>query len=315
MAGYFIIQCILEARQRSSRSNAEQVLNSCEAEPGGEQPETRLADAAEAQSDLVFSESSAFTRITAVTPKKWTPERVQQEEEQSSVLELLAGLDATVTELRNTLALSQKRKDALLKERQDAICRLQRELEHANCTRRTEVSELQFELNRLKARLEKANVSLQQKAQGEKTVSKLVTEMSEIQEMLNKHKADNNELRKELYGLRRSLQQSKSEAQFLHDELRKSNGQLATDFMDEKIGLLMEMEKLKMSLQAEEQARQKLLERAKRHQNIYQVNQQKSDKELQMLSSIINKVRETLLCLPPSLKNCEQLQQLIEYVG
>ncbi|KAJ0050750.1 hypothetical protein NL108_005896, partial [Boleophthalmus pectinirostris] len=52
------------------------------------------------------------------------------------------------------------------------------------------------------------------------------------------------------------------------------------------------MEKLRMSLQAEEQARNKLLERAKRHQGIYLTNQQKSEKELQMLNNMINKVRE-----------------------
>ncbi|KAK7930527.1 hypothetical protein WMY93_006922 [Mugilogobius chulae] len=85
--------------------------------------------------------------------------------------------------------------------------------------------------------------------------------------------------------------------------------------MDEKIALLKEMEKLKMSLQTEEQSRNRLLERAKRHKSIYEINQQKSEKELQMLSNIINKVRETLLSLPASLTKCEQLQQLIEYVG
>ncbi|XP_033829420.2 sperm-associated antigen 5 isoform X2 [Periophthalmus magnuspinnatus] len=279
-----------------------------------ESPKLAASDSADVPFHLVFSESSAFTRITAFTPKRGRRSE-SDTEEQSSVSELLVGLDSTVTELRNTLVSEQQRKDALLKERQDAICRLQRELEAANSAHQTEVSELQFELNRLKARMEKANASLQQKAQGEKTVSKLVTEMSEIQEMHNKLKADNNELRKEVVELRHSLKQSKSETHFLRDELKKRDGWSAPDFMDEKIGLLKEINKLKMSLQAEEQARNKLLERAKRHQGIYLSNQQKSEKELQMLSKMINKVRETLLSLPASVTKCEQLQQLIEYVG
>ncbi|KAK7930528.1 hypothetical protein WMY93_006923 [Mugilogobius chulae] len=178
-----------------------------------ENDECPRPDAAEAQSDLVFSESSAFTRITAVTPKRCSPER-DAKEQRSSVSELLVGLDTTVTELRNTLTSVQQRKDTRLKEQQDAIFRLQRELEDANSTRQTEVWELQYELNRLKTRMEKANESLQQKAQVDKTVSKLVSEISEIQEMLNKHKADNNELRKEVSELRRSLQQSSPKLTF-----------------------------------------------------------------------------------------------------
>lgn len=50
------------------------------------------------------------------------------------------------------------------------------------------------------------------------------------------------ELRKEGVELRRSLQQSKVESQFLREELRKTGGQSATPahFMEEKIQLLKE---------------------------------------------------------------------------
>lgn len=271
------------------------------------------------QSELVFSETSAFTRITAVTPKKSLSTKCEAEEQQqqSNVSEVLVGLDSTFTELRNALTSVQQLKDALLKDKDRTICRLQRELEAAHSSHQTQVSELQFELSRQNARMDKINVSLQQKTQNEKTVSKLVAEISEIQEMLNKHKADNNELRREVAELRRSLQQAKSEAHFLHDELSKNSGHSAppANFMEEKIALLKEMERLKMNHHDEEQARKKLLDRAKRHQAIYETNQQKSEKELQLLNNMLNKVRETLLSLPVAVRNCEQLQQLMEYVG
>lgn len=75
-------------------------------------------DAPESQTGTLFSETSAFTRIAAVTPKKqlnavaFQPE----EDEQSSLPELFTGLDGTVTELISTLKLVQQCKDAELAE-------------------------------------------------------------------------------------------------------------------------------------------------------------------------------------------------------
>lgn len=111
--------------------------------------------------------------------------------------------------------------------------------------------------------------------------------------MKYKRVAFSQELRKEVVELRRSLQQSQAESQFLHEELRKSGGQSATpaNFMEDKIQLLKEarlirlltnfntkrcwsnnisyfhpqVERLKSSLCEANQARVKLLERAKRH--------------------------------------------------
>lgn len=72
---------------------------------------------AEPQCDTLFSETSAFTRIAAVTPKKnLNAVEFEPEEEQSSVAELLADLGSTVTELGSTLKLVQQRKNAQLEE-------------------------------------------------------------------------------------------------------------------------------------------------------------------------------------------------------
>ncbi|XP_073338782.1 sperm-associated antigen 5 [Pagrus major] len=278
------------------------------------------SDVPEPQCETLFSETSAFTRIAAVTPKKnlnaveFEPE---EDDDQNSLAKLFTGLDSTVTELDSTLKLVLQRKDAQLEELHNIICGLQVEQQAANNRQQTEVFELKHQLSRLNSLAERGNQALQQKAQDEKTVAKLMSEVQETQEILNKHKTDSNELRKEVIELRRSLQQSMAESQFLREELRKAGGQSAppAHFMEEKIRLLKEVERLKLSLQEVEQARVKLLERAKRHQIIHQTNQQKSENELQMLNHMINKVRETLLSLPDVVKNSEQLQQLVEYIG
>ncbi|TMS23519.1 Sperm-associated antigen 5 [Larimichthys crocea] len=276
-------------------------------------------DTPEPQCETLFSETSAFTRIAAVTPKKSlsTVEFEPEEDEQSSVAELFADLGSTVTELVSTLTMVRQRKDAQLEELHNTICGLQVEQQAANNRHQAEVFELNRQLSSLNSLVERGTQALQQKSQDEKTLSKLMSEIQETQEILNKYKTDSNELRKEVVELRRSLQQSKVESQFLREELRKARGHSAppAHFMEEKIQLLKEVERLKSSLQEVEQARVKLLERAKRHQIIHQTNQQKSENELQMLNKMINKVRETLLSLPDVVKRSEQLQQLVEYIG
>ncbi|XP_023151061.2 sperm-associated antigen 5 [Amphiprion ocellaris] len=277
------------------------------------------SDTPEPQCDILSSQTSAFTRIAAVTPKKnlnaakFEPE----EEQQSSVAELLADLGSTVTELVGTLKLVQQRKDAQLEELHSTVCGLQVEQQAANSRHEAEVLELKGQLSRLNNLVERGNQALQQKAQDEKTVTKLIAEVQEAEEILNKHKTDNSDLRKDVTELRRALQQSRVESQFLREEMRKTGGQSATPahYMEEKIQLLKEVQRLKATLQEVEQARVKLLERAKRHQIIHQTNQQKSENELQLLNNMINKVRETLLSLPEIVKNCDQLQQLVEYIG
>nr|XP_046272390.1 sperm-associated antigen 5 [Scatophagus argus] len=276
------------------------------------------SDVPEPQCETLFSETSAFTRIAAVTPKKnLNAVECEVEEEQSSLAKLFTGLDSTVTELISTLKLVRQRKDAQLEELQNIVCGLQVEQQAANNRHQAEVFELKHQLSRLNSLAERGNQALQQKAQDEKTLTKLMSEIQETQEILNKHKAESNELRKEVVELRRSLQQSQVESQFLRAEMRKAGGQsaLPAHSMEEKIQLLKEVERLKSSLQEVEQARVKLLDRAKRHQIIHQTNQQKSENELQLLNGMINKVRETLLSLPDVVKNCDQLQQLIEYIG
>uniref|UniRef100_A0A3P9N084 Si:dkey-25o16.4 n=1 Tax=Poecilia reticulata TaxID=8081 RepID=A0A3P9N084_POERE len=209
----------------------------------------------EPQSDGFFSETSAFTRID------------EEEEEQSSMTELLSGLSRTVAELISTLQQAQRCRDAQLQEMHGTIDGLQVELQTSSSRHQAEVLELKQEVRRLSSLVERGNQALQQKAQDEKTLTKLMADVQEAQEILSKHKSDNNELRRDAAELRRALQQSTVESQFLREELRRTGGPAAAPahHMEEKIQLLKKVEKLKASLQEAEQAKLKLLERAKRH--------------------------------------------------
>lgn len=80
-----------------------------------------LSDIPEPQCDGLFSGTSAFTRIAAVTPKQNVKAVEAEDEEQSGLGKLLAGLDATVTELMGNLKLVQQRKDAQLDALQSTV--------------------------------------------------------------------------------------------------------------------------------------------------------------------------------------------------
>ncbi|KAF6729983.1 Sperm-associated antigen 5 [Oryzias melastigma] len=288
---------------------AEQQIDTRTEQPAG----SESSDKPDSNGEAFFSETSAFTRVG--TRKQST--KAEEEEEQSSVADLLSGLGCTVAELAAALKSVLQQKDALLEELQRRICSLQVEQQTTANKHEAEVLELTLQLGRLNNLVEKGNQALQQKAQDEKTLNKLVADVQEAQEILSKHKNDNNELRRDVTELRRSLQESRVESQFLREELKKAGGQSSypAHYMEEKIQLLKEVERLKVRLQEADQARGKLLERAKRHQIIHQTNQQKSENELQILNSMINKVRETLLSLPDVVQKCDQLRQLAEYIG
>ncbi|XP_043969308.1 sperm-associated antigen 5 isoform X2 [Gambusia affinis] len=305
------------ARHQTSSSFIDSVMVALTAE---EEEDVRTDSTLEQQSDAFFSETSAFTRVAALNPKTISDpvqDEEEDEEEQSSMAELLSGLSRTVTELISTLQQAQRCSHAQLQELHSTIGGLQMELQTSSSRHQAEVLELKQEVRRLSSLVERGNQALQHKAQDEKTLTKLMADVQEAQEILNKHKSDNNELRRDAAELRRALQQSRVESQFLREELRRISGPAATPahHMEEKIKLLKEVEKLKASLQEAEQAKFKLLERAKRHQIIHQTNQQKTENELQILNHMINKVRETLLSLPEVVKRCEQLQQLVDYIG
>uniref|UniRef100_A0A4W5NLB4 Sperm associated antigen 5 n=1 Tax=Hucho hucho TaxID=62062 RepID=A0A4W5NLB4_9TELE len=269
----------------------------------------------ETQAEGLGSETSAFTRLAPITPKKC--QVVPPEEEQSSVVELLADLANTVSELSSTITQLRQSKDTEQEALNNTICGLQGEQQAQAHRHRAEVSELRGQLSRLQTQLARDQVALQNKAQEVDTMKRICSEVNEAREFLYKHKSENKGLRREVADLRRSLHQSQVESQALRDELRNTGNQSAHSVhsMDDKIRLLKEVERLKRTLLEAEEGRAKLLERAKRHQMIHDTNQKKVEKELRVLDDMIETVRKTLSSVPDVVKNCKELKTLVEYLG
>ncbi|XP_076150887.1 sperm-associated antigen 5 isoform X2 [Alosa pseudoharengus] len=260
--------------------------------------------------DGLSSTHSAFSRVPATTPRK-------HQDQESSVVQAVTKLSEMFTKLTTTLQQFQQHQDTEQEQLHRAKEELQEELHEEAHRHQQEEQELREQLQRLQAQLEKDATALQQKAQDEKTLNKLCGEMDKNLEQAQKHRAENIELRREGAELRRALQQSQVEAHVLKEELNRAIGQSAssTKAMDERIRLLKEVEKLKQSLAEVEESRSKLMERAKRHQTVHLMNQNKLERELHLLDDMIETVRKTLSSVPHVVKSCAELQKLLEFLG
>ncbi|XP_073698948.1 sperm-associated antigen 5 [Garra rufa] len=271
-------------------------------EPETESPED--SEEKEVQQDGIGSKTSAFTRIPPTTNTE------VKEERRSRMLELLSDFGETISDLQLTLEQLRIQKDMERQTLKQTICGLQEALQEESQRHKLELSELRQNVDRLQAQVDKDAAVLQQKAQDERNLRKLCSEMEENLETAHKYRAENSELRRELADLRRLEQQVQVEAQVLREELNQTGVQSAA--LDEKIKLLREVEKLKANLMETEENRAKVLERAKRHQRVHAVNQSKLERELHLLDDMIETVRKTLSSIPDLVKSCPELQKLVE---
>ncbi|KAJ8000729.1 hypothetical protein DPEC_G00183370 [Dallia pectoralis] len=281
-----------------------------QAEAGDAQPPSKTTQ--DPSTKGLGSSASAFA---PVTPRKCPVE--SPEEKQSSVVDLLADLGNMVSELRSGVTQLQHSRDAEREDLTNTICSLQEAQQSQAERHEAELSELRAQLSFLQTRLEREQQTLQNKAQEVETMKKICSEVADAREFIFKHKSENSELRKEVAELRRLLHQSQVESQALREELRNLGNLSAHSMhsMDDKIRLLKEVERLKRSMSEAEEGRAKILDRARRHQAIHETNQLKLERELKVLDDMIETVRKTLSSIPIVVKNCKELQTLVEYLG
>ncbi|KAJ3615122.1 hypothetical protein NHX12_018690 [Muraenolepis orangiensis] len=217
-----------------------------------------------------------------------------EEEDEAQGLDVLF---STISELVSTLEALRQSKEAQLEEMQSTICGLQKEHQATASRQSEELVELTNQLSQLTGQVEKGNIALQQKKEVDQTLVNLVSEVNEACETVNKHKTEN---------------LAQVEAQVLRVQLHKMcpTSTSTALHMDEKILLLQEVEMLKQSLGEEVQARIKILEKAKRHRTVYEINAQRMESELAMLDNMVAKVGKTLMSIPEVVQSSKELRKL-----
>nr|XP_015222874.1 PREDICTED: sperm-associated antigen 5-like [Lepisosteus oculatus] len=140
----------------------------------------------------------------------------------------------------------------------------------------------------------------------------------EYRQLYQQQKSENAILHEEQMQLERSLKTLQVEAQAMKEELshvQQGSGQGPSSSLQEKILLRKEVESLKCRVIEVEESKRKLLERAKRHQTVYEENQRKSLQELKTLDEMIETVRKTLGSVPDLVAVSQELQALRDYLG
>lgn len=302
---------IVQSYQHPSGSFVDSIMVAMMKTQDPEKEHSVGSEESEMQQDSIGSEISAFTRIPS------TAHTEVKEERRSCVLELLADLGETISDLQFTIDQLRVQKDTEQQALRQTICGLQEAQQETSQRDKIEISELRQNVEKLQTQVEKDAAALQQKAQDERSLRKLCSELEENMEAAQKYRAENSELRREVADLRRSLQQAQVEAQVLREALKQTGFQSAasTTALDDRIKLLREVEKLKANLMETEENRAKVLERAKRHQRVHAMNQSKLERELHMLDDMIETVRRTLSSIPDLVKSCPELQKLVEFLG
>ncbi|XP_043910333.1 sperm-associated antigen 5 [Protopterus annectens] len=247
--------------------------------------ETEIAnDTQEDHPSSLGSEKSAFTRVEPTTPKR-------EPEAEQSLWTSVTDLDETVANLLVIVCQSQEKKEFEIQKLHHEMSLLQEEQQNIDIQHSSEVKSLQIQIEDLEHTNQKFN------------------------DMLEK----NESLQEELEQLKHALGKAELDAKKLHEEQERSRDSNTvpehSDLVQEAVGLKQEVNKLKKLLSECETSKSEILARACRHRKIQDENIRKTEEELQKLDSIIERVRETLMCIPNVVAGCKELQTLLEFIG
>ncbi|XP_008580864.1 PREDICTED: sperm-associated antigen 5 isoform X2 [Galeopterus variegatus] len=253
---------------------------------------------------LLGSDKSAFTRVASVVSLQPT--------ETPGMEKSLAEMSSVTLELQKLCSLLQESKEAAIRTLQQKICDLQARLQ-------AQEEQHQEAQKAKEADIEKLNQALCLRYKNEKELQELIQQQNEkILEQINKS-GELMSLREEVTQLTRSLRRAETETKVLQETLA---GQLdpncqpmATDWIQEKVWLSQEVDKLRVMLLEMKNEKTKLMGKFQSHRNILEENLRRSDKELKKLDDIVQHIYETLLSIPEVVRSCKELQGLLEFLS
>ncbi|XP_004685207.1 PREDICTED: sperm-associated antigen 5 [Condylura cristata] len=265
---------------------------------------TAKVDTESAPVPLLGSDKSAFTRVA--------PMASLQPTETPDVEKSLAELSGRTLELQSLCSLLQESKEEAVRSLQGKICDLQdrlqaREEQHQEAQKAKE------------ADIEKLNQALCLRYKNEKELQEVIQQQNQkILEQIDKS-GELISLREEVTQLTRSLRRAETETKVLQEtlagQLDPSCQPMATSWIQEKVWLSQEVDKLRVMFLEMKNEKAKLMVKFQSHRNILEENLRRSDKELKKLDDIVQHIYETLLSIPDVVKGCKELQELLEFLS
>ncbi|XP_008269254.1 sperm-associated antigen 5 isoform X2 [Oryctolagus cuniculus] len=258
---------------------------------------------------LLGSEKSAFTRVVSVVSLQSAGLCFS---ETPSMETSLAEMSTMILKLQSLCSQVQESKEEAISTLQQKICDLQARLQ-------AEEEEHQEAQKAKEADIERLNQALCLRYKNEKELEEVIRKQNEkILEQIDKS-GELISLKEEVTQLTRSLRRAETETKVLQETLE---GQLdpncqpmATNWIQEKVWLSQEVDKLRVMFLEMKNEKAKLVVKFQGHRNILEENLRRSDKELKKLDDIVQHIYETLLSIPEVVKGCKELQGLLDFLS
>ncbi|XP_020819022.1 sperm-associated antigen 5 isoform X2 [Phascolarctos cinereus] len=254
-------------------------------------------------SPLLRSDRSSFTQVESQI-SLWHADQGVSHTEKS--LEELACL---LNEAQTLCSRLQDSKEEAVGALQREICRLQVRLQ-------AQEEQYQEALKIQEAEVEKFSQALCVRYKNEKELQEVIQQQDKkILEQIDKL-GEFTSLREEVTQLTRLLQRSETEAKVLQEALacqQNPNSQpMDTAWIQEKVWLCQEVDKLRLLLLDMEKEKAALLAKSQSHRNILEENLRCSEKELEKLDDILEQVHEALSNIPEVVSGCQELQKVVQ---
>ncbi|KAI5765924.1 SPAG5 [Gulo gulo luscus] len=253
---------------------------------------------------LLGSDKSAFTRVASMVSLQPT--------EIPGMEKSLAEMGAMTLELQSLCSLLQESKEEAVRTLQQKICDLQARLQ-------AQEEQYQEAQKTKEADIEKLNQALCLRYKNEKELQEVIQQQNEkILEQIDRS-GELISLREEVTQLTRSLRRAETETKVLQEtlagQLNPDCQPMATNWIQEKVWLSQEVDKLRVMFLEMKNEKAKLMVKFQSHRNILEENLRRSDKELKKLDDIVQHIYETLQSIPEVVRGCKELQGLLEFLS
>ncbi|XP_025707279.1 sperm-associated antigen 5 isoform X2 [Callorhinus ursinus] len=253
---------------------------------------------------LLGSDKSAFTRVASMVSLQPT--------EIPGMEKSLAEMGTMTLELQSLCSLLQESKEEAIGTLQRKICDLQARLQ-------AQEEQHQEAQKAKEADIEKLNQALCLRYKNEKELQEVIQQQNEkILEQIDRS-GELISLREEVTQLTRSLRRAETETKVLQEtlagQLNPDCQPMATNWIQEKVWLSQEVDKLRVMFLEMKNEKAKLMVKFQSHRNILEENLRRSDKELKKLDDIVQHIYETLQSIPEVVRGCKELQRLLEFLS
>ncbi|XP_068945904.1 sperm-associated antigen 5 isoform X2 [Petaurus breviceps papuanus] len=225
-------------------------------------------------------------------------------------------IDKSLEELAGLVQEAQSLCSQLQDSNEKAVWALQQEIHSLQVKLQAQEEQHQEALKIQEAEVEKFSQALCVRYKNEKELQEVIQQQDKkLLEQIDKI-GEFTSLREEVTQLTQLLQRSEIEVRVLREALacqQNPNSQpVDTAWIQEKVWLCQEVDKLRLLLLDMEKEKAALLVKSQRHRIILEENLRCSEKELEKLDSILEQVHEALSNIPEIVSGCQELQKVVQ---